>query len=311
MHASPAAVLTVPGVCMRYSQPVVWRRVREAFQALRPAHEAMDTTRLNLTLSTPVIPKENILLIVGIHDLFAEGQPYEELWQKWQQPEIWRLPHGHVSAQFRLGLMGRASLAVAEIAFPNRPAFASFVLRTSDSAFPMIPRRFSKSSPDRGSHAPHEERMIASLTNLVSITRVAAVMVSSVMALCTASGQQREQTPKSIPELQAAIETILQETRTPGAGIAIVSRDKVEWAAGLGKADVAANQAATADTLFRIGSVSKAFVALAALQLQEEGKLKLTDTVKQWVPEVAFCNPVGGHRSRASRSLDGTHHRFR
>jgi hypothetical protein len=101
------AVLTVPGVCMRYYQPVVWRRVREALQALRPAHEAMDTTRLNLTLSTPVIPKENILLIVGIHDLFAEGQPYEELWQKWQQPEIWRLPHGHVSAQLRLGLMGR------------------------------------------------------------------------------------------------------------------------------------------------------------------------------------------------------------
>ena len=101
------AVLTVPGVCMRCSQPVVWPRVREALQALRPAHEAMDTTRLNLTLSTPVIPKENILLIVGIHDLFAEGQPYEELWQKWQQPEIWRLPHGHASAQLRLGLMGR------------------------------------------------------------------------------------------------------------------------------------------------------------------------------------------------------------
>ena len=101
------AVLTVPGVRMRCSQPVVWRRVREALQALRPAHEAMDTTRLNLTLSTPVIPKENILLIVGMHDLFAEGQTYEELWQKWQQPEIWRLPHGHASAQLRLGLMGR------------------------------------------------------------------------------------------------------------------------------------------------------------------------------------------------------------
>ena len=67
----------------------------------------MDTTRLNLTLSTPVIPKENILLIEGIHDLFAEREPIEELWQKWQQPEIWRLPHGHVSAQFVLGLMGR------------------------------------------------------------------------------------------------------------------------------------------------------------------------------------------------------------
>ena len=67
----------------------------------------MDTTRLNLTLSTPVIPKENILLIEGIHDLFAERQAIEELWEKWGQPEIWRLPHGHVSALFVLGLMGR------------------------------------------------------------------------------------------------------------------------------------------------------------------------------------------------------------
>ena len=95
------AVLTVPAVRMRFSLPVVWRRVREALQALRPAQEAMDTTRLNLTLSTPVIPKENILLIEGIHDLCADPQAIEELWQKW------RLPHGHVSMGFVLGLMGR------------------------------------------------------------------------------------------------------------------------------------------------------------------------------------------------------------
>jgi dienelactone hydrolase len=102
-----AAVLTVPGVRLSCSQPVVWRRVRETLQALRPAQEAMDTTRLNLILSTPLIPKENILLIEGMHDLFAEAQSIEELWQKWQQPEIWRLPHGHVTTQLVLGLMGR------------------------------------------------------------------------------------------------------------------------------------------------------------------------------------------------------------
>ena len=73
------AVLTVPAVRMRCSPPVVWRRAREALQALSPAHEAMDTTRLNLISSTPVIPKENILLIEGIDDLFAERQPIEEL----------------------------------------------------------------------------------------------------------------------------------------------------------------------------------------------------------------------------------------
>ena len=67
----------------------------------------MDTTRLNLILSKPVIPKENILLIEGIYDLLAAAQPIEELWQKWQEPEIWRLPNGHTSWLFVPGLTGR------------------------------------------------------------------------------------------------------------------------------------------------------------------------------------------------------------
>src|ERR1017187_7188861 len=117
------------------------------------------------------------------------------------------------------------------------------------------------------------------------------LLVSLLVSSGTLLAAEAESRPKSIPELQAAIETVLKETKTPGAAIAIVSRDKAEWVAGLGKADVAANQPVTADTLFRIGSVSKSFAALAALQLQEEGKLKLTDTVRQWVPEVAFVNP--------------------
>ncbi len=97
--------------------------------------------------------------------------------------------------------------------------------------------------------------------------------------------------PKSIPELQAAIEAILEDTRTPGAAIAIVSCNQAEWVAGIGKADVAANQPVTTNTLFRLGSISKSFAAIAALQLQEGGKLRLSDKVKQWVPEVAFVNP--------------------
>jgi len=99
------AVMTMPAVRLSRSAPAIWPRVRKALQTLKPAQEAMDTTRLNLILSTPVIPKENILLIEGMYDLLAEPQPVEELWQKWQQPEIWRLPCGHMNAQ--LGLMRR------------------------------------------------------------------------------------------------------------------------------------------------------------------------------------------------------------
>jgi len=83
--------------------------------------------------------------------------------------------------------------------------------------------------------------------------------------------------------LQQQIEAILQRTRTPGAGVAIVRRDGPEWIAGIGLADVAAHRPVTPDTLFRIGSLSKSFVALSILKLQEEGKLNLQDTLKSRV----------------------------
>lgn len=97
--------------------------------------------------------------------------------------------------------------------------------------------------------------------------------------------------PQSLAELQAEIEKILRETRTSGAAVALIARDGSEWSAGLGLADAASKRPATAQTLFRIGSVSKEFIALAALKLQEEGKLKLTDPVRQWLPECPIENP--------------------
>src|ERR1039457_4844396 len=73
--------------------------------------------------------------------------------------------------------------------------------------------------------------------------------------------------PHSIPALQTAIESVLKETKTPGAAIAIVASNNLDWVAGAGKADVAANQPVTTDSVFRLGAVSKGFVALAVLQL--------------------------------------------
>ena len=106
-----AIVLAVPGVRRDYratrGERVLWPPMRKALEKQKAAREALDKTPMNLTLSQPVIPKENILLIQGSYDLFVEAEQTEELWQKWKQPEIWRLPHGHISALFVPGLTGR------------------------------------------------------------------------------------------------------------------------------------------------------------------------------------------------------------
>jgi len=95
---------------------------------------------------------------------------------------------------------------------------------------------------------------------------------------------------QSVPELQQQIDKILKDTHTPGVSIALVNRDGPEWVTGLGKADVASGRDATAWTLFRIGSTSKAFASLSILKLAREGKLSLDDPIHKLAPEVGFDN---------------------
>jgi len=103
------AVLAAPGVrlTLSFGEQIVWPRLREAMLGQRAAYEALNLTPLNLTTAQPVIPRENILLLEGIHDLFARSEPIEELWQAWGRPDIWRLPCGHMSFPSGAGFTDR------------------------------------------------------------------------------------------------------------------------------------------------------------------------------------------------------------
>lgn len=119
-----------------------------------------------------------------------------------------------------------------------------------------------------------------------------ALVFCLLASSCSAQNKKYE-TPKpaqSIAELRQQLEKILADTHTPGMSIAIVHRDGPEWTAGLGKANVSANQPATDETLFRIGSTSKAFASLSILKLAGEGKLSLLDPVSKLAPEIWFAN---------------------
>jgi CubicO group peptidase (beta-lactamase class C family) len=108
-----------------------------------------------------------------------------------------------------------------------------------------------------------------------------------------ASQAKKDETPKpaqSTAELRQQIEKILADTHTPGVSVAIVHKDGPEWVAGVGKSDVAGNHATTDETLFRIGSTSKAFASLSILKLANEGKLSLLDPVRKLAPEIWFEN---------------------
>jgi len=117
-------------------------------------------------------------------------------------------------------------------------------------------------------------------------------LLALLISVCIAA-DKKEETSKpaqSLDELRQQIEKILKDTHTNGASVAIVHKNGPEWVTGLGIADVASNRPATADTLFRIGSTSKAFTSLSILLLQDQGKLSLEDPVHKLAPEVWFEN---------------------
>ncbi len=120
----------------------------------------------------------------------------------------------------------------------------------------------------------------------------AAVFLLLFISFCFAA-DKKEEKPKpaqSVEELRQQLEKILKDTHTPGVAVAIVHKEGPEWIAGLGTADVASNRANTPDTLFRIGSTSKAFTSLSILMLADQGKLSLEDRVRKLAPDLWFQN---------------------
>jgi CubicO group peptidase (beta-lactamase class C family) len=96
--------------------------------------------------------------------------------------------------------------------------------------------------------------------------------------------------PKTLEELRQAMKEVVDKEHVPGAGVALVANGELLWCGGIGTADIAANRAVNCDTEFRVGSISKTFVALALLKLQEEGKINLYARLQDVAPEIPFTN---------------------
>ena len=100
------------------------------------------------------------------------------------------------------------------------------------------------------------------------------------------------------PDLQsrlAAIEKAIEEKRKelhiPGVSFVIVKDDKVIYMKGLGLKDVERNLPVTPDTLFAIGSSSKAFTGMSAAMSADDGKLSLDDAPKKFLPYFKLRDP--------------------
>ena len=93
--------------------------------------------------------------------------------------------------------------------------------------------------------------------------------------------------------LEQFIAREMADKELPAVSIALVDYQQIVWAKGFGFADPDAKTPATADTVYRVGSVSKLFTDIAVMQLVEQGKLDLDASVTRYLPTFRPSNSFG------------------
>lgn len=96
-------------------------------------------------------------------------------------------------------------------------------------------------------------------------------------------------------DLDAYVARAMKTFETPGIAVAIVKDGKVVIAKGFGVKKLGDPAPVTAETLFGIGSNTKAFTAATLATLVDEGKLSWDDRVEDKLPGFAMYDPYASH----------------
>ncbi|WP_421998935.1 serine hydrolase domain-containing protein [Reyranella sp.] len=131
---------------------------------------------------------------------------------------------------------------------------------------------------------------------MISLVRLAAMaaLVASTASAAMAQGIPRAQSPEEVgfvstrlKRLTDRLEEGVKNNELPGAVVLIARNGKLALFESVGWRDKDAKVPMTNDTIFRIASMTKPIVSVAAMILVEEGKLTLADPVSRYIPAFA------------------------
>src|SRR5215469_11294621 len=103
----------------------------------------------------------------------------------------------------------------------------------------------------------------------------------------------RQDYQQVVEKLKPFIEQQMDLAGIPGLSVAIVDDQQIVWSQGFGMADAKRKIPATAETVYRIGSVSKLFTDIGIMQRVERGEINLDAPVSTYLPDFKPRNPFG------------------
>ena len=124
----------------------------------------------------------------------------------------------------------------------------------------------------------------------------------AIPPLAVAAGFERD-------SLDVAFRGLADKSILPAFGVVAVERDGDQYSFFHGKAVWDGDKPLTADSIFRIYSMTKPIASVAAMQLVEQGKIGLDDSLEKWLPEM-MAIPVlqpDGNLVRSDRPITLRH----
>jgi CubicO group peptidase (beta-lactamase class C family) len=161
-----------------------------------------------------------------------------------------------------------------------------------------------------------------------------AMLLGAICLLSLGRQARAEQTrgeTRLASDIAPMVRRLMARDHIPGVAMGVVERGNIVFGRGFGYRDVNEHLPVTLDTLFPLGSCSKAFTATAVALLADEGEIALDTPVRDYLPEFSLEDPVASatlttrdiltHRSglprhdffwyRAPFSRDELYHRLR
>lgn len=127
-------------------------------------------------------------------------------------------------------------------------------------------------------------KRIAVLLAFLSV--VLAVGFVSAQPLPTAKPEQVGMSSQRLERIGQTIKAQIASGRFPGAVVLVARKGKVAYFEAFGQRDPATGAPMPKDAIFRLYSMTKPFVSVAAMTLAEEGKLTLADPVSKYFPQL-------------------------
>ena len=125
------------------------------------------------------------------------------------------------------------------------------------------------------------------MSRMMNYGAILAIVACAVGGAAQAAEPSRRLTERQIDEV---VEAARASFEIPGVAIAVVQPGQAPHLKGYGVVDHRANTPVDADTLFGIGSISKAFTTTTIALLEQEGRLAWDDPVIKYVPEFRMAD---------------------